>query len=322
MELPDEILDIIRNEYDNITGLTVKHENSLCYESYFNGYNRQKSIHIASVTKSIFSLLIGIAIDKGFIKNIDQLILDFFPNYQTKRGEKTIQKISLRHLLSMTAPYKFKSEPYTKVYSSNDWTRSVLDFLGGRKFEGKFHYTTIGVQVLSGLLVNATGMSVLDFANNHLFKPLGIESPGSIQLKDKQEHLAFLKNNFKMGWVMDPCNINTAGWGLTLKTMDLLKIGSLCLNKGQFNGETIVSEEWLLNSTKTHSNWNDLSYGLMWWIVDNKQNLKYAAIGDGGNIIYIDESKELVVAITSLFKPRPKDRIEFINSFLLPSLNL
>jgi CubicO group peptidase (beta-lactamase class C family) len=75
----------------------------------------------------------------------------------------------------MTAPYKYKSEPWTKVCTSNDWTKAALDILGGRKgITGEFKYSTLGIQILSGVIANASGMKVIDFANAYLFETLGI----------------------------------------------------------------------------------------------------------------------------------------------------
>ena len=90
----------------------------------------------------------------------------------------------------------------------------------------------------------------------------------------------------------------------------------LFLNKGKWNGERIVSEKWVEESTTEHSRWKkmNLPYGYLWWIGETGG---YAAMGDGGNIIYVNPDRNLVVAITSLFYPRAKDRIEFIENFIL-----
>ncbi|WP_251688737.1 serine hydrolase [Niallia circulans] len=131
--------DLIKNEYSNIAGIAIVKDESLIYEKYFDGYTKDDVLHIASVTKSIISILIGIALDKGYVKNIEQKILEFFPDYTIKRGEKTIQKVTLKNLLTMTAPFKYKSEPYTKVYSSDDWVKAALDLLGGKVTSGSLN---------------------------------------------------------------------------------------------------------------------------------------------------------------------------------------
>lgn len=124
--------NLIKNEYSNIAGISIIKNESLIYEKYFNGYTQNDVLHISSVTKSIISVLIGIAVDKGYIKNIEQKVLEFFPDYTVKRGEKTIQNVTIKNLLTMTAPYKYASEPYTEVYKSDDWVKATLDLLGGK----------------------------------------------------------------------------------------------------------------------------------------------------------------------------------------------
>lgn len=177
-------------------------EGEKAYEGYFDGYTADDPIHIASVTKSVVSALIGIAIDKGYIKSVDQNVLEFFPDYTVKRGEKTIQNVTIKHMLTMTAPYKYKSEPYSKVYSSADWTNAALDLLGGKSGLGQFKYSTIGMQILSGILANATGQSVLDFATNNLFEPLEIKAPHPAIIHGKEAYFAFLKDRYVRGWVV------------------------------------------------------------------------------------------------------------------------
>lgn len=315
-----ELYRLIGEGYRNIAGVVVKKNDEIVFEGYFDGYHRDGTLHVASVTKSIVSALIGIAIDKGFIKNTEQHILDFLHGYKIKRGEKTIQKITIRDLLTMTAPYKFNHEPYTKVYSSDDWSKAALDLLGGKGKIGEFKYTTVGIQVLSGILTNATGRTVIDFATENLFKHLDIKIPGNVPIKDKDEYLAFLKNKHAKGWVVDPKGVNTAGWGLTLSTNDMAKIGQLYLNKGQWNGKQIVSPSWIENSVREHSKWGKLSYGFLWWVIDGENHRDYAAIGDGGNVIFVSPTKKMMVAIASRFMPRAKDRVELIKKHIIPCL--
>lgn len=286
------------------------------YENYFNGCDSATTFHIASATKSIISVLIGIAIDKGYIESVDQKVLDFFPDYTVKRGEKNIQNITLRNMLTMTAPFKFKSEPYTKFFSNDDWVHASLDLLGGKGKIGEFRYTPIiGPDVFSGVLVSATGQPVLDFATENLFSPLGIKVEHNVILRDKNGHMAFLKDKNINGWVVDPKGTNTAGWGLNLNPVDMAKIGQLYLDGGVWNNKQIVSTQWIDESTKEHSRWNELSYGYLWWV---EKGESYSAIGDGGNVIYINKKKKMVISIASLFMPRAKDRIELIKEYVEP----
>lgn len=313
--------NLIRKEYHNMTGIVIAQGERCLYEQYYQGYRREDNVHVASVTKSILSMLIGIAIDQGAIIDVRQKVLDFFPEYVVKRREKRIYEVTIYDLLTMTAPYKYQYEPYTKVYSSEDWTKAALDLLGGKKEVGTFKYSTVGVQILSGILEQATGMSVVDFAWKFLFQPLDIQRPARRYIYTKEEHIDFLKNKHVDEWVVDPQGINTAGWGLTLKPVDMLKLGQLYLNQGIWKGKRLISQAWIEESTRQHSSWGELAYGYLWWVFDQENSPAYAAIGDGGNVIYICPRTSVVVAIASSFMPRAKDRIELIQKEIIPFLS-
>lgn len=311
---------MIMRDYGNIAGIVVVKDGETIYEKYFNECTADSRIHIYSVTKSIISILIGIAMDIGHIKNLDQKVLDFFPEYEIKKGEKTIQNITVRHLLTMTAPYKYIFNPYIKYFTSDNWVKFSLDLLGGKGRVGKFRYAPlIGPDIMSGILCKATGQSVINFAQNNLFEPLGIVVEKNIIFQSKEEQLAFNQATNMSGWVADPMGVNTAGWGLTLSPVDMAKIGQLYLDRGMWNGQRIVSEEWINESTEEHSRWEaqNLSYGYLWWI--DKDG--FAAMGDGGNTIYVNTKKNMVVAIASLFKKKARDRMELIREYIEPIFN-
>jgi len=150
-----ELENAIKRDYANIAGMVIQNDGQVLYESYCNECSSTTSVHVFSITKSIISLLIGIAIDKGYIKGVGQKVLDFFPDYTVKRGEKTIQTVTIENILTMTASYKYRSAPYTKYFTSNDWVKSALDLLGGKKPVGEFRYTPLlGPDILSGIAMN------------------------------------------------------------------------------------------------------------------------------------------------------------------------
>ena len=314
-----ELENIINSDYNNIAGIMVQKNGVNLYEKYFNGYTADNAFHVFSVTKSIFSALVGIAVDKGYIKSTDQRVMDFFPDYKVNPGEKTIYDVTIKHLLTMTAPYKTAMEPYEEFFSSENWLEFALGLLGGEKPTGDFMYSPIvGTHILSGILAKATGQPILDFASEHLFTPLGIEIKENVVLATKEEHIAFgMRDTHTRGWVVDPQGLNTASWGLTLTLTDLGKIGRLYLDGGIKDGKQIIPAGWIEESTREQSRWNELSYGYLWWIIDNRDHI-YAALGDGGNALYINEKNKMVVAVTSLFGPEVKDRVEFITELIEP----
>lgn len=313
-----ELEQIISSKYGNTTGIIIRKDGAVSYEKYFKGCTANSRVHIYSVTKSIISILIGIALDKGYIKNMEEKVLDYFPEYEVKRREKKIQNITLRDMLTMTAPYKYRFfAPYIKYFTSSDWVKFSLDLLGGRGKIGEFRYAPlIGPDILSGILVKATGQSVLDFATENLFEPLGIKVESNLLFESKEEQLAFNQSTDMSGWVTDPMGIHAAGWGLTLTPMDMAKIGQLYLNGGMWEGKQIVSSKWVEDSTREHSRWKkeNLSYGYLWWVNEDG----YAAMGDGGNVIYVNTKKKLVVSMAALFVPRAGDRIELIKKYMEP----
>lgn len=312
----------IHEEYNNIAGIVVLKNGQLMYQNYFNDCHMNSRIHVYSVSKSILSIVIGIAIDKGYIQSVNQKVLDFFPEYTVKKTEKTIQRITIKDLLTMCAPYKHKETPisYIKYFMSKDWLTFCLNDLGGKKQVGEFRYTPlIGSDILSGILLKATGQSVLDFATKHLFLPLQITVEKSIVLKNAKEQKGFNKATNMSGWVVDPKGLHAGGWGLTLSAGDMAKIGQLFLNHGVWDNKQIVSSSWLEASTREHSRWKemDLPYGYLWWIIDDKQKA-CAAMGDGGNVIYFNVEKNIVISIASLFDSKAKDRLAFIKEEIEP----
>lgn len=297
------------------------------YNGCWRGFKTDDAMNINSVTKGVMGLLAGIAIDKGCIKSVDDKVLDYFPTYQVKRGEKTIYDVTVKHLLTMTAPYKYQSEPWTKVCTSGDWTLSVLDFLGGRKgITGEFKYATLGIQILAGIIENATGEKCIDFANNNLFIPLGI--PGHVihGESSKEDQFDFLMNKKprKNEWYSDPKDTVTAGWGLCLSAKDMAKLGELVLNDGNYEGKRIISEEYLKDMLTPHlklgERFGNMNYGYLWYKPYDDREV-YAAIGDAGNIIYVNKEQRVCVGMTGYFKPRIFDRVEFIEKILLPVIN-
>ncbi len=320
MTLKTKMERIINTSYRTIGGIVVLKNGKTVYETYYNECKEETTFHVFSVTKSIVSILIGIALDKGYLKDINQKVLEFFPNYVVKRGETTIQKITLKDMLTMTVPYKYKTEAYAKYFSKDDWVTAALDYVGGKEKIGEFRYApVIGPDILSGILVKATGMSVLAFAAEYLFKPLGIHVDTNITFRDEEEQLAFYNAKNVSGWVASPTGVNTAGWGLNLTAMDMAKIGQLYLDGGMYEGKQIVSKHWVEESTKVHSEGKDfdLPFGYLWWVVDENKRC-FAAMGDGGNAIYVNAKEGLVISIASLFMPNATDRIKLIKEYIEP----
>ena len=311
----------------NIKQIVAYKDDILEIEEYKDGFTKNASMNVMSVTKSVTSLLIGIAIDQGLIKSVDDYVMDYYKDvYTPKRGEKTIFQVTIKHLLTMTAPYKGKSEPWTKVCTSQDWTLTTMDILGGRKgITNEFRYHTLGVQILLGIIRITSGMNVLDFANEYLFKPLGITPRIDANCRSKEDQFAYLMNKKDHGmvWFMDPTHMPTAGWGLSLSAYEMAQIGLMVLHNGVYHGKRIISENWIKMMTtsyvSTDERFGNQDYGFLWWL-PHRTNDVIAAIGDGGNVIYVDRINQIVVAITAHFKPMVFDRVEYIEKNIVEAL--
>ena len=321
-------------ELHNLVSSSKGNESNICqiyafkngevlFDESFKDYDSDTPININSVTKGVMALLTGIAIDKGYIKSVNQKVMDFFPDYIPKKGEKTIYDVTIKHLLTMTAPYKGRSEPWKKVCTSEDWTKAVLDNLGGRSgITGEFRYATLGIQILSGIIENAIHGKLINFANEYLFLPLGIPKHELHGDSSKEDQFAFFMNKTprRHEWYSDPKDVVTAGWGLCLSAKDEAKLGELVLNDGVYQGKQIISKEWikemLTPRQKLGMMFGYMEYGYLWY-KPYKDKEVYAAIGNSGNIIYINKEKNVSVGITGTFKPRIFDRVQFIEKYII-----
>ncbi|MCE1253694.1 MAG: beta-lactamase family protein [Anaerolineae bacterium] len=311
-----ELDAIIPSAYNNINGIVIVRGGAIIFERYYHDCNAYQPQHVASVTKSVLSALIGLSIGGGFIKNVDQSVLDFFPEYTASVDTPQKREVKLRHLLTMTAPYPFKdwAEPLDQLCMQPDWAQYILEGLGQNGRIGDFKYSTGGAHLLSAILTRSTGLSARAFANEYLFKPIGMR-----EIEDnKMEGFGFedLFGAKVRGWVKDPQGNSTGGWGLTLTARDMARFGLLYLNDGRWQGQTLLAENWVRESMAP----NVHHYGYLWWLREDAGFPAYLALGDGGNLIACIPDKGLVVAITSFFVPKPKERWTLIKDFILPAL--
>lgn len=311
MKTAEKLDQIIQEEYENMNGMLVVRKENVIFEKYYNGHGPDDAFHIASVTKTIISALIGICIDKGYIKSVDQRVIEFFPQYKLKASEVTV-----RHLLTMTAPYPFVDwqEPLEELCTQEDWVQYTLGRIGNGGEIGSFKYSSAGAHVLSAFITSVTGKSAREFANEYLFQPLGMREIPNYNMKAFGFDDLFGKD--VKGWIHDPNGISTGGWGLMLTVKDMAKFGQLYLNEGIHNGKQILSKSWIKESTEMNQN----QYGYLWWLREEDGIFSYCAMGDGGNMICCIPKQDLVVVIASEIIPNARDRWELIVKYILPGI--
>ena len=261
--------------------------------NYFNPewhpYYKDTDLHtIQSVTKSVTSALLGIAIDKGYISDIDSKIVDFFPDYASSFKDKKKQSITIRNLLIMSSGMKWDESTHAYTDPRNDaanmensefWLEYILSASMDSAPGDEFNYNSGITILLSQILEQATGTSVESFAKKYLFSQLGID---------------------KFFWKKIPDGLTDTESGLYISARDFARIGLLFANKGQWMGKEIISEDWIneIMAPTILTNYPNTYYGFQWWLysdVDNKEIWMQAGIGYGGQHILIIPKYDLLL---------------------------
>ncbi len=278
LKLAEGLLAIRRKGLDLHSVAIIRH-GVMVLDAHFYPYDGKAVHDQASVTKSIMTTLIGIAVDQGKLK-LDDPMLSFFPDRAVANRGASKERITVRHLASMSSGLDCTSandeQTLDEMERSPDFVQFVLDRKMTSEPGTQFVYCSPGMHMLSAILQKATGMAALDFARINLFGPLGIQN---------------------VIWPADAQGFNH-GWGdIRLHPHDTAKIGLLWLNHGQWEGRQIVSREWVENSVKIQIRTGpDDDYGFGWWITGEKG--EYAAIGRGGQRIQVWPEIDAILVMT------------------------
>lgn len=264
-----------------IQSLMIEKDNELVYQEFRNGINRNTTTNIKSASKSILSLLVGIAVEEGYLDGVDQTIGEFFPEYFEQNPDSAKESLTIRNLLTMRTGLETTSfHNYGRWVLSDNWVTYALSQPFEEEPGGRMVYSTGTSHLLSVVLTKATGMNTRSFAEQYLFDPLNIRVGG---------------------WDRDPQGYYMGGNNLAISPLALLKIGSLMLNMGMYNGEQIVPTSWISDATEiyTHSNFNDYDFGYLWWRKQVGKKEVIFAWGNGGQYIMIVPELDSVISITS-----------------------
>lgn len=287
-------------QFQKITSVLITRNGNLVYEAYFNGFDGNSLMDTRSATKTITSMLVGIAIDKKLLPGTEARVWPLFSDKASQSPDPRKDKITVEDLLTMSSLLEcddnndFSRGNEERMYVTEDWTQFVLD-LPVRGFPSwvpkpqdspygrSFSYCTAGVFLLGRVLERATKMPVTEFASKNLFTPLGIE---------------------KTGWKFSPLGEAQTGGGLGLRSRDLLKLAQWYANGGVWNGQRLVSESWIKVSTQPHARVDDQTeYGYLWWLKrfdpGGKSHAAYFMSGNGGNKVMVFPDLAMVVVITS-----------------------
>lgn len=260
----------------NIHSLLVIKNNHVVLDASFYPFKNSYAHDLASATKSITSILIGIAIDKKFIKSDNEPIVNYFPEYKIKND--TLQTVTIRDLLNMSSGFRCSwndgEKELTEMRNSTDWLKFMLTLPFADNPNRQFSYCSGNFYLLAEILQRTTHMTCHDFANKYLFKPLDFG---------------------KSYWLTNYKGVNF-GWGdLHISIYDFAKIGCLILNDGMWHNKQIVPKQWIEKIQPLHKIHGTESYGYGWWLdSDNPDEIQ--AQGRGGQRLFIFKDRNLVVA--------------------------
>jgi len=274
-----------------IRSLLISRNGELIVERYFNGTSPRDIANVKSVSKSVISALVGIAIEQGHIKSVNEPIGEYFTPELSADGDRPKAGITIEDLLTMQSGLETTSNRnYGAWVMSSDWVdfalRQPLELPPGLVME----YSTGNTHLLSALLTRATGMSTLEFAREALSEPLGFRLAS---------------------WPRDPQGIFFGGNDMEMTPRQMLEFGELYLNDGRANGRQIVPADWVAASLRPlarSTRENNRSYGYGWWIRDMAGHRTPYAWGYGGQFIVLVPEFGLVVVTTSSSYPGPDRR--------------
>jgi len=296
-ELLAEAMDYLQEQNGfNIHSLFIIRNGYVVTDAYFYPFAQSRSLHdLASASKSFTSSLIGIAIDKGYIEGVEQPVLDFFPERSVANVDANKEAMTLEDPLTMRPGFECSHSPPDKtaheVMESPDWVQYILDLPMTAEPGSYWVYCSPASHLLSAIIQETSGMSSFEFAQQHLFEPLGISDAI---------------------WASDPQGY-TRGWSdLILSPHDMAKLGYLYLNDGEWDGQQLLSADWVTAAT---SPLGSPVYGYQWWLHPSG----YYADGAGGQRIFVFPDLDMVVVTTGNGGSDYAVIANLLDSYILPA---
>jgi CubicO group peptidase (beta-lactamase class C family) len=303
----------------NTEGLVIIRKGHIVGEAYFGNF-KINSRHVShSIAKSFTSALVGIAIDKGLIRDIDERICQYYKEWDCKNKDDLRTRITIRHAMTLTTGLEWqedwsKWDPATndalKMGQSGRFTKYMAERKGLYEPGQRFYYSTGDPMLLSRVIQEVTGVTAFEFARQNLFKPLNITN---------------------IDWEKDRDGYTSTGWGLNTTVRDYAKFGYLYLNKGNWEDRKVVPREWVKKSTQTDPTvkmWN--AYGYLWHVnLPIRLSIRrspisiaaipadgYMAEGVRGQNIFIIPSKDLVIVRVASQTKEAMDLVKFLTMVL------
>ncbi len=287
----------IEEKYSYVKSIVVTTNGDLTYEYYSSIHDSASLFDWYSVAKSIASILVGIAIDQGYISSVNVKMMDYFNQSEIENWDPLKADITIKHLLQMQSGFEwggFASAPFSSLFASSNWTYYLLERDMREPPGTSFDYDDGASHLLMAIVSEASGMSTQDFADQYLFDPLEIDYT----------------------WDESPEGVFAGFYRLVMSTPHMARIGAMLLDEGVWEGDQIISSEYISEAIYTHYapefptdytswNWDDRKevfthYGYQWWVIpDTFQYPIYTAFGAFGQYLALIPDEDAVVSITA-----------------------
>lgn len=285
---------ITEEDHEFVLSMAIVKDGKLVHEAY-SPYCQRNTLHVlASITKTVTSTLIGIAIDKGFIESVNTPVRNYLSHYSDAIKDPNFNKVTFKHIMTMSSgldwnervSYNNPSNSEYQMVETDDWMGYILKHRVKDTPGSKFNYNTGCMHLLSAAIRGATDLYVHQFAEKYLFHPMGI--------------YGYHWNRDPKGY---PCTGGTDG-GVALRARDVAKFGWLFLRDGTWQGKRIIPEAWIEEATRGHmpKPYGRGEYGYNWHpgtMTVNGKTFKYkATFGYGGQTLYIVPEYDLIIVFT------------------------
>jgi CubicO group peptidase (beta-lactamase class C family) len=272
-------------EASGTTAFLVVDDNKVLYEKNFNGYDERSLNTSFSMAKSFASALVGIAIDEGYIKSVDEPITNYIPELLKK--DKRFESITIRNLLTMSSGIKYEEGGFlpwseeaddTKTYYATNLRRLALNCRIEGRPDNYFEYNNYNPLLVGLILERATGMPVSRFMETKLWRPMGMEADGSWSLDSKKDGFEKMES------------------GVNARARDFARFGMLYAKEGDWGGKQLISRGWVEESTRPDASTDpSQDYQYFWWVNTPDGKNHFSAQGNYGQYIYVAPEKDLVI---------------------------
>jgi CubicO group peptidase (beta-lactamase class C family) len=299
----EELRQHVARRLPHIRSVLIVRRGYIVFEDYSRGLTADDLHEVASITKSVTSATVGLALADGSLRSVDQSVLSFFPDQAQRLQAAAYADVTLRHLLTLTTGLRWREDHFRDWLEADNQIEFALSLPSGGKPGQRFDYNTPSTHLLSAIVQRATGKTLAMYSKDALFAPLGIS---------------------RFRWRADRQGHSLGGVGLELRSRDLAKLGLLYVSGGIWENRQLLPKAWIQVSTVPHSKGGppeDAAYGFLWWIAEIRGRSMFFAGGFGGQYLAVVPQDDIVIVITSNLQAPHRENRSLIADFILRAVD-